>query len=65
MKPSISSLSGDSYDGRPETLEAVPAYLLNAHYIFSVDSREEFLLLFHGKLLFRLQTEAMDEIEES
>jgi len=65
MKPSISSLDGGSYDGRQETLEAMLAHLLNAHYVFSVDSREEFLLLFQGRLLVRLQSEAMDEIEES
>jgi len=37
---------------------------LNAHYEFSVDSKEEFMLLFQGKLLPKLEFEALKELEE-
>lgn len=53
-----------SYDCRPETLEEMLEHLLNAHYEFSVDSKEEFLLLFQGKLLLKLQSDTLDELEE-
>ena len=53
-----------SYDPAPETLEDMLEHLLNAHYGFSVDSREEFLLLFQGKLLLRLESDTLDELEE-
>jgi hypothetical protein len=39
-------------------------HLLNAHYEFSVDAREEFLLLFQGKILLELESDALDELEE-
>ena len=38
-----------SYDPAPETLEEMLEHLLNAHYGFSIDSREEFLLLFQDR----------------
>jgi AcrR family transcriptional regulator len=53
-----------SYDPTPETLEEMLEHLLNAHYGFSIDSREEFLLLFQGKLLLRLESDTLDELEE-
>ncbi|HIJ54260.1 MAG TPA: TetR/AcrR family transcriptional regulator [Planctomycetes bacterium] len=53
-----------SYDSAPEMLEDMLEHLLNAHYSFSVDSREEFLLLFQGKLLLRLESDTFDELEE-
>lgn len=53
-----------SYDSAPETLEDMLEHLLNAHYSFSVGSREEFLLLFQGKLLLRLESDTLDELEE-
>jgi len=53
-----------SYDSAPEMLEDMLEHLLNAHYSFSVDSREEFLLLFQGKLLLRLESDTLDELEE-
>ncbi|UCE99808.1 MAG: TetR/AcrR family transcriptional regulator [Planctomycetota bacterium] len=52
------------YDVPPETLEAMLEHLLNAHYQFSMDSKEEFLLLFQGKLLLKLQSDTLDELEE-
>ena len=52
------------YDTVPETLEDMLEYLLNVHYRFSKDSAEEFLLLFQGKLLVKLQSEHLDELEE-
>ncbi|MHC4657655.1 MAG: TetR/AcrR family transcriptional regulator [Planctomycetota bacterium] len=53
-----------SYDHQPQTLEDMLEHLLDAHYGFSVDCREEFLLLFQGKLLVKLQSETLDELEE-
>lgn len=53
-----------SYETVPETLEGMLEHLLNAHYRFSVDAREEFLLLFQGKLLLRLESDTLDELEE-
>ena len=53
-----------SYDSAPDTLEEMLEHLLNAHYKFSVVSKEEFLLLFQGKLLLKLQSDTLDELEE-
>ncbi|MBN2181644.1 MAG: TetR/AcrR family transcriptional regulator [Sedimentisphaerales bacterium] len=53
-----------SYDNDPETLEQMLEHLLDAHYGFFVDSREEFLLLFQGKLLLKFESEATEELEE-
>jgi AcrR family transcriptional regulator len=53
-----------AYDSAPETLEEMLEHLLNAHYEFSVDAAEEFLLLFQGKILLRLQSDTLDELEE-
>jgi len=53
-----------SCDHTPETLEEMLEHLLNSHYGFSVDCKEEFILLFQGKLLLRLQSETLDELEE-
>jgi AcrR family transcriptional regulator len=53
-----------AYDCTPETLQDMLQHLLNAHYGFSVDCREEFLLLFQGKLLLKLESDNMDELEE-
>ena len=40
-------------------------HLLDAHYRFFMDSREEFLLLFQGKLLLKLESDILDELGES
>jgi AcrR family transcriptional regulator len=53
-----------AYDNPPETLEEMLEHLLDAHYEFSVESKEEFLLLFQGKLLLKLESEATEELEE-
>jgi AcrR family transcriptional regulator len=53
-----------SYESLPETLEEMLEHLLNSHYRFYLDSEEEFLLLFQGKLLAKLQSETLDELEE-
>jgi AcrR family transcriptional regulator len=53
-----------SYDSTPKALEDMLEHLLNVHYEFSVDSSEEFLLLFQGKLLLKLQSDTLDELEE-
>ena len=52
------------YDSTPETLEDMLEHLLNAHYEFSMNAGEEFLLLFQGKLLVKFQSDAVDELEE-
>ena len=52
------------YTARPETLEEMLEHLIDAHYRFSVDSREEFILLFQGRLLAKLQSEGPEELEE-
>jgi AcrR family transcriptional regulator len=52
------------YDSAPETLQEMLEHLLNAHYEFSVESREEFLLLFQGKLLLKLESDTSDDLEE-
>jgi AcrR family transcriptional regulator len=53
-----------SYETEPETLEGMLEHLLNSHYRFSIEAREEFLLLFQGKLLLRLESDTLDELEE-
>ena len=53
-----------SYDSAPDTLKEMLEHLLNAHYKFSEDSSEEFLLLFQGKLLLKLQSDTLDDLEE-
>jgi AcrR family transcriptional regulator len=53
-----------AYDSAPETLEDMLEHLLNSHYEFSVNAKEEFMLLFQGKLLLRFESDTMDELEE-
>jgi len=53
-----------AYDRPPDTLELMLEHLLNAHYDFSIEAREEFLLLFQGKLLLKLESDALDGLEE-
>lgn len=53
-----------SYDSPPQTLEDMLEHLMDAHYRFFVDSSEEFLLLFQGKLLLKFQSDTLDELEE-
>jgi len=53
-----------AYDSAPETLEDMLEHLLNAHYEFSLGAKEEFMLLFQGKLLLRLGSDTLDELEE-
>ena len=52
------------YDSAPENLEGMLEHLLNAHYEFSVEARDEFLLLFQGKLLIKLESDTLDDLEE-
>ncbi|MHC4467529.1 MAG: TetR/AcrR family transcriptional regulator [Planctomycetota bacterium] len=53
-----------AYSAEPDTLEEMLEHLLNAHYKFSVKAKEEFMLLFQGKLLLKLESETLDELEE-
>ncbi|MHC4458253.1 MAG: TetR/AcrR family transcriptional regulator [Planctomycetota bacterium] len=53
-----------SYEVAPQNLEDMLEHLLKAHYGFLVDSKEEFLLLFQGKLLLKLESDTMDELED-
>ncbi len=46
-----------------ETLEGMLEHVLNTHYEFLVESKEEFLLLYQGKVLLELQSESPDELE--
>ncbi len=52
-----------AYTSEPQTLEQMLEHLLNAHYEFFVEAKEEFMLLFQGKLLLKLQSETLDELE--
>lgn len=49
---------------KPESLEDMLEHMLNAHYEFSLESKEEYLLLFQGRLLLKLQSETLEELEE-
>jgi AcrR family transcriptional regulator len=53
-----------AYDVPPQTLEDMLEHLLNAHYRFSVESKEEFILLFQGKLLLKLESGALDDLDQ-
>jgi len=53
-----------AYTSEPRTLEQMLEHLLNAHYEFFVEAREEFILLFQGKLLLKLESETLDELEQ-
>jgi AcrR family transcriptional regulator len=53
-----------AYSTEPETLEDMLEHLLNAHYEFYVEAKEEFMLLFQGKLLLKLESETLDELKE-
>jgi AcrR family transcriptional regulator len=53
-----------AYDPAPGTIEDMLEHLLSTHYEFSINAREEFLLLFQGKLLLKLESEAPDELEQ-
>jgi AcrR family transcriptional regulator len=53
-----------SYPDEPETLEDVLEHFLNAHYDFFTENSEEFILLFQGRLLLKLQDDAAEDLEE-
>jgi AcrR family transcriptional regulator len=53
-----------AYSSEPKTLEEMLEHLLNAHYEFSVEAKEEFMLLFQGKLLLKLESDTLGELEE-
>lgn len=53
-----------AYEEMPGTLEDMLEHLLDVHYAFSLDSKEEFLLFFQGWLLLKLQSDTLDELEE-
>jgi len=48
----------------PETLEDMLELLLDAHYRFLQESSEEFLLLFQGRVMVKLQSDHLGELEE-
>jgi len=54
-----------SYKKPPKTLEKMLEHLFNAHYEFYMNTKEEFLILFQGKLSLKIQSESPDELEES
>jgi len=47
-----------------ETLEGMLEHLLNAHYGFSAEAKEEFILLFQGKVLLKLRSGDLGELRE-
>jgi len=53
-----------AYDKKPKSLQDMLEHLLNAHYEFFVNAGKEFILLFQGKLLLKLQSNTLDELEE-
>jgi AcrR family transcriptional regulator len=53
-----------AYDPAPGTIEDMLEHLLSTHYEFSINAREEFLLLFQGKLLLKLESETPDALEQ-
>jgi len=53
-----------AYDKKPESLQDMLEHLLNAHYGFFVNAGKEFILLFQGKLMLKLQSDTLDELEE-
>ena len=53
-----------SYPDEPETLEDVLEHFLNAHYDFFAENSEEFILLFQGRLLLKLQDDTAEDMEE-
>jgi AcrR family transcriptional regulator len=54
-----------AYESSPKNLDEMLVHLLDAHYRFFADCREEFLLLFQGKLLLKLESDIIDELGES
>lgn len=48
----------------PLKLEDMLEHLINIHYRFYMDSKEEFLLLFQGKLLLKLESDTPEELEQ-
>jgi AcrR family transcriptional regulator len=54
----------NAFEARPESLEGMLEHLLDVHYVFSLDSKEEFLLFFQGRVLLKLQSDTLDELEE-
>ncbi len=53
-----------SYNHRPENLEGVLEHLLNAHYEFFAENSEEFILLFQGRTLLKLERETASKLEK-
>ena len=53
-----------SYPVEPETLEDVLEHFLNAHYEFFAENSEEYILLFQGRLLLKLQGDTPEDLEE-
>ena len=53
-----------SYPEEPENLEDVFEHFFNAHYDFFTENNEEFILLFQGRSLLKLQDDAAEDMEE-
>jgi AcrR family transcriptional regulator len=47
-----------------ETLEGILEHILNTHYEFLIESREEFLLLSQGKVLSKLQSQSVETLQK-
>jgi AcrR family transcriptional regulator len=53
-----------SYPEELENLEDVLEHFFNAHYDFFAENSEEFVLLFRGRLLLKLQDDVAEDLEE-
>jgi AcrR family transcriptional regulator len=51
-------------NGLPSRIEDMLEHLLNVHYRFFIDSNEEFILLFQGRLLLKLDRKISEFMEE-
>jgi AcrR family transcriptional regulator len=53
-----------SYSDEPETLEDVLEHFLDIHYDFFAKNSAEFILLFQGRSLLKLQGDTAEDLEE-
>lgn len=57
-------IDGCLNDGAAESLEGALEYLLDAHAQFFSENTEEFILLFQGRVLLKLQRETAEDLEQ-
>ncbi len=66
VEQAIERLSGGLVPtgGRPDTIEGMLEHLLDVHYRFFADHNQEFVLLFQGRLLLKLDRKISEYMEE-